>query len=109
MKYSKNIKDGFIIGIRKSTNDIITGTEIDEKEYLMILDIIKTRKKDQRLMEKDGKIFYVDVPGWDDREPDDPSKGGLDPDKAWKIIESSNISKENKQKLYDYIYGKGGA
>ena len=45
MKYSKNIKDGYIIGIRKSPNDIITGTEISEKEYLMILDIIKTRKK----------------------------------------------------------------
>ena len=107
MKYSKNIKDGYIIGIRKSPNDIITGTEISEKEYLMILDIIKTRKKDQRLLEQDGKIYYVDVPGWDDQEPDDPGKGSLSADEAWKIIESSNISKENKQLLKDYIYKEG--
>ena len=57
-------------------------------------------------VEKSGfvEMKEADAPSWDD----DPSKGGLDPDKAWKIIESSNISKENKQKLYDYIYGKGG-
>lgn len=37
-------------------------------------------------------------------ERTDPSKGGLTPDEAWKIIESSNISKENKALLKDYIY-----
>ena len=50
-----------------------------------------------------SEVKEADAPSWDE---DDPSKGGLDPEQAWKIIESSNISKENKQKLYDYIYAK---
>ena len=45
----------------------------------------------------------ADAPSYDD----DPSKGGLTPDEAWKIIESSNISKENKQLLKEYIYKEG--
>lgn len=107
MYYAK-VKDGdYIVGIVKYNTKEDVGIEIKEEEYLEILKIIGTRKKDQRLLEQDGKIFYVDVPGWDDREPDDPGKGGLTPDEAWKIIESSNISKENKQLLKDYIYKEG--
>ena len=107
MKYSKTMDGEYIVGVRKSPMDIVSGTEIKEEEYNAILKIIGTRKKDQRLMEKEGKIFYVDVPGWDDREPDDPGKGSMTPDEAWKIIESSNISKENKALLKDYIYKEG--
>lgn len=34
---------------------------------------------------------------------EDPSKGELTANEAWKIIESSNISKENKSKLREFI------
>jgi len=103
MTYFKVYDGEYIIGIGQ--NPVLPkGTvEIKKEEYDTILAIIKTRKKDQRLLEKDGKIYYVDVPGWDDQEPD-PGKGGLTPDKAWKIIESSNISKENKSLLKEFIY-----
>ena len=59
---------------------------------------------------KEGQFFD---PEWTETEKEiiqiwtertDPSKGGLTPDEAWKIIESSNISKENKALLKDYIY-----
>lgn len=49
------------------------------------------------------EVKEADAPSWDD----DPSKGGLETDEAWKIIESSNISKENKSKLKEFIYGGG--
>lgn len=42
-----------------------------------------------------------------DYRGEDESKGSLTPDEAWKIIESSNISKENKALLKDFIYKEG--
>lgn len=98
------IKDGdFILGIGETDGKIEKpNVEIKKEEFYNILEIIGTRKKDQRLMEKDGKIYYVEVPGYDPIPEED--KGGLTPDEAWKIIESSNISKENKALLKDYIY-----
>ena len=54
-----------------------------------------------KMLNKDLK--YVDRP-----IPEDPDKGKyMTPDEAWKIIESSNISKENKALLKDYIYKEG--
>ena len=46
------------------------------------------------------EVKEADAPSWDE----DPGKGSLSADEAWKIIESSNISKENKALLKDYIY-----
>ena len=56
-------------------------------------------------IEKNGFIEMKkeDAPSWDE----DPGKESLSADEAWKIIESSNISKENKQLLKDYIYKEG--
>lgn len=108
MYYAKVKDDDYIIGIIKHKQKVPNGIEIKEEEYNAILKIIGTRKKDQRLLEKDGKVYYVDVPGWDDQEPDDKGKDeSLTPDDAWKIIESSNISKENKALLKDFIYKEG--
>ena len=58
---------------------------------------------------KPGYVVTYDGKEYSYMQIEDPSKGGVEPDEACKIIESSNISKEKKQKLYDYIYGKGGA
>ena len=69
MKYSKN-KDGeYIIGVRKSPNDIVTGVEITEAEYNAILAVIRGgRQKDERLLDDNGTYRYVVVEGYDDRE-----------------------------------------
>lgn len=50
-----------------------------------------------------SEVKEADAPSWDD---DDLSKGSITPDQEWKIISSSNISKEDKEKLYKYIYAK---
>lgn len=101
------IKEGnFILGVGETNGKIEKpNIEIKKEEFYDILKIIRTRKKDQRLMEKDGKIYYEEFPGYDPISEED--KDGLTPDQAWKIIESSNISKENKALLKDYIYKEG--
>ena len=96
--YYKAVENGYILCI--STNKI--GKEISEKEYLQIMKIVKKApepKEGKVLMLRDSDLTYEYVD-----EPDDPDKGGLTPEGSWKIIESSNISKENKALLKDYIY-----
>ena len=98
MQYYRTIGDENIVYI--STLNKEGKGNIAKEEYETI-----------RKMYQDAKPGYVVT--YDGKEYSymqlyDPSKGGLEPDEAWKIIESSNINKENKQKLYDYIYGKGG-
>lgn len=96
MGYFKTIEDDIIISI--STIDGVKGN-IDEKEFLMLKELFNKMPTD-KMLNKDLK--YVDRP-----IEDDPSKGSLTPDDAWKIIESSNISKENKALLKDFIYKEG--
>ena len=94
MGYFKTIEDDIIVSI--STIDGVKGN-IDEKEFLMLKEFFNKMPTD-KMLNKDLK--YVDRP-----IPEDPDKGKyMTPDEAWKIIESSNISKENKQLLKDYIY-----
>ena len=93
MGYFKTIDDGIIVSI--STIDGQKGN-IDEKEFLMLKELFNKMPTDKML---NTDLKYVDRP-----LPEDPDKGGLTPDEAWKIIESSNISKENKSLLKDYIY-----
>ena len=50
------------------------------------------------------ELKEADAPDYSD---EGEGKGSMTPDQAWKIIESSNISKENKQLLKDYIYKEG--
>ena len=98
VKYIKTIYNSVIVSISKA---YLPGKgNIDEKEYNEIYSLIKDMPEGKVLMETDKGYIYADA-------PDDPSKGGLDPDEAWKIIESSNISKENKRKLKEFIYGGG--
>lgn len=106
MGYIKVISDGYILGIGE--NPRMNGN-ITEKEYADLITVFNKKPEDKdgyilKLNEKDLKWEYI-------KKPDDPDTGkeSITHDEAWKIIESSNISKENKQKLYDYIYGKGGA
>lgn len=96
MGYFKMIEDDIIVSI--STIDGVKGN-IDEKEFLMLKELFNKMPTD-KMLNKDLK--YVDRP-----IPEDPDKGSLTPDEAWKIIESSNISKENKALLKDYIYKEG--
>lgn len=96
MGYFKTIDDDIIVSI--NTVDGAKGN-IDEKEFLMLKELFNKMPTD-KMLNKDLK--YVDRP------MDDASgKGSLTPDEAWKIIESSNISKENKALLKDYIYKEG--
>ena len=84
MKYSKNKDGDYIVGVRKSPNDIVTGVEITEAEYNAILAVIQGgRQKDERLLDDNGTYRYVVVDGYDDREepPQDddiPAEEALD-------------------------------
>ena len=55
---------------------------------------------------KPGYVVTFDGKEYSYMQIEDPSKGSLTPDEAWKIISSSNISKEDKEKLYKFIYAK---
>ena len=87
-------------------NGAVTISDKQEKGYKPVI-----------LTEKpEGKEFQLFDPDWTETEKEiiqiwvertDPSKGGLTPDEAWKIIESSNISKEHKSQLKDFIYKEG--
>lgn len=96
MGYYKTIEDDIIVSI-----NTVDGTKgnIDEKEFLMLKELFNKMPTD-KMLNKDLK--YVDRPMGDDE-----GKGSMTPDDAWKIIESSNISKENKALLKDYIYKEG--
>lgn len=102
MRYFIAMDGEYVLGIGTGNG----GNEISEKEYNEIMKVIHAgHKSNQRMICKDGKYIYIDVDGWNDSpEYPDPGKGSLSDDEAWKIIESSNISKENKQLLKDYIY-----
>lgn len=101
MKYFKTIIEDNIVCISTLNED--GKGNITEKEYNNILEMIRKCPPDKILTETKKGFGYIDNPYY----LDDPSKGGLDPDHAWKIIESSNISKENKALLKDYIYKEG--
>lgn len=53
------------------------------------------------------KYFKQTANGYEAVYEESSSKGTMTPDEAWKIIESSNISKENKALLKEYIYKEG--
>ena len=94
MGYSKVIYDSIVIALIK----IAEKGNIDEKEFNMLSKMIDSAPE--------GMVVYETEKGYEyGKAPDpDPGKGELTPDEAWKIIESSNISKENKALLKDYIY-----
>ena len=98
MIYYKTLDEDGVVSVN-TLNEKGKGN-IDEKEYSMIIELFRKMPVGKVLIETEKGYEYADA-------PDDPSKGGLTPDEAWKIIESSNISKENKQLLKDYIYKEG--
>ena len=93
MQYWREILDDGIVSI----GTINSGKgNISKEEYETIRKMYQDAKPGYTVT-YDGKTYsYIQI--------DDPGKGGLTPDEAWKIIESSNISKENKALLKDYIY-----
>ena len=101
MGYIKVVSDGYILGIGE--NPKMDGN-ITEKEYKELSEVFAKMPEPKdgyvvKLREKDLTWIQEEKPA----EPD-PGKSVLTPDEAWKIIESSNISKENKTLLKDYIY-----
>ena len=97
MQYNRTIGDENIVYI--STLDKDGKGNISKEEYEIIRNMYQ-KAKPGYVVTYDGKEYtYMQI--------DDPDKGGLTPDEAWKIIESSNIRKENKQLLKDYIYKEG--
>lgn len=71
MTYGKVKDSDYIIGIFTASTDQKrkSASSITKKEYDKILSMIrKGRKKDERLIEKDGEYYYVVVPGYDDEE-----------------------------------------
>lgn len=104
MGYIKVTDDGYIIGIGENPKK---EGNLSEKEYKELSEVFAKMPEPKegyvvKLREKDLTWIQVEKP-----EEPDPDKSGLTPDDAWKIIESSNISKENKQLLKDYIYKEG--
>ena len=97
MIYYKTIVEDGIVCL-STVNEEGKGN-ISEKEYNNILELIIKCPEDMILTETEKGYEYIKNPYYVD-----PSKGELTPDEAWKIIESSNISKENKALLKDYIY-----
>lgn len=102
MAYIKVItENGYILGL--GINKAVSGG-ISEKEYNELTEIFKKKPEDTdkyRYM-LNAKTLEFDMI----EKSDDPEKGNIDPAEAWKIISSSNISKEDKEKLYKYIYAK---
>lgn len=99
MQYNRTIGDENIVYI--STLDKDGKGNISKEEYEIIRKMYQAANPGYAVT-YDGKEYsYIQV------EDPDSGKGGLTPDEAWKIIESSNISKENKQLLKDYIYKEG--
>ena len=94
-KYIKTVDNSVIVSISKV---YLPGKgNMDEKEFSEVYSLIKDMPEGKVLIETEKGYEYKDA-------PDDPSKGSLTPDEAWKIIESSNISKENKSLLKEFIY-----
>ena len=86
MKYSKNMDGEYIIGVRKSPMDIVTGVEITEADYNAILAVIQGgRQKDERLLDDNGTYRYVVVDGYDDRE-EPPQDDDIPAEEALDII-----------------------
>ena len=85
MKFSKKKDGDYIVGIRRSPNDIVTGEEITEEEYNAIMTVIQGgRNKDERLLDDNGNYRYVVVDGYDDRE--EPTEDELTPEEALDIL-----------------------
>ena len=85
MKFSKNKDGDYIVGVRRSPNNIITGEEITEEEYNAIMTVIQGgRNKDERLLDDNGTYRYVVVDGYDDRE--EPTEDELTPEEALDIL-----------------------
>lgn len=98
VKYIKAVDNSVIVSISKT---YLPGKgNMTEKEFSEVYALIKDIPEGKVLIETEKGYEYADP-------PEDPGKGDLTPDEAWKIIESSNISKENKQLLKDYIYKEG--
>ena len=93
MGYSKVICDSIVVALIK----ISEKGNIDEKEFDMLSKMIDSAPE--------GMVVYETEKGYEyGKAPDtDPDKSGLTPDEAWKIIESSNISKENKAKIKELL------
>ncbi len=100
MKYFKTIIEDNIVCISTLNED--GKGNIAEKEFYNILEMIRKCPEDMILTETEKGYEYIKNPYYVD-----PSKGSLTPDEAWKIIETSNISKENKALLKDFIYKEG--
>lgn len=97
MQYYRTIGDENIVYITTLNKE--GKGNISKEEYETIRKMYQNAKPGYVVTYNGKEYSYMQI--------EDPSKGGLEPDEAWKIIESSNISKENKSKLKEFIYGGG--
>lgn len=96
MGYSKVICDSIVIALIK----IDEKGNINEKEFDILSNMINSAPEGMVVYETEKGYEYGKTPDYNQ------DKNSMTADEAWKIIESSNISKENKSKLKEFIYGK---